>query len=187
MVPWGSKLKYKLAQTLLPDLMSVDHKEWYLLDHNVAVIFPQVCVHSDHHTVSTRCSTYQRPTNFGFEFVVQIRSHNIFLLAVSQPMVKMCCFGQTPPFCHAHLKRLNGIRIFWRKVTFFPLFLCSCSTTSFGAFWVKIVHDIIHSITSDVKIVLDRPTPSSSASLTSGFHGNLWIIVTDFETSQTSL
>ena len=87
------------------------------------------------------------------------------------------------------------------QVTFFPLFLCSDSTTSLQAFWIKIVHDIIRNITNDVKIVflpyflvhitIPKKSPRTFQLLLYCFsdflHGNLWIIVVDFETSQTSV
>ena len=38
---------------------------------------------------------------------------------------------------------LTPLVMLGRKVTFFPLFLCSDSTASLQAFWIKIVHDII--------------------------------------------
>ena len=99
------------------------------------------------------------------------------------------------------IKRMNEIRTFSRKVTFFPLFLCSDTTASFQAFWIKIVHNIIHSITSDVKIVLlpyflvhgtipkkfSRTFQLLLYCIFDFFRGNLWIIVIDFETSQTSV
>ena len=55
---------------------------------------------------SIRCSRYQRPTTRESEFVTQIHSHKIFLLAVlgsRTQLMGMYCF-YTPSIYHAHQK-----------------------------------------------------------------------------------